>query len=177
MEKGFVMLPSQISQNEDGVSAALTEKSFLPRQRAAVANSAGMTALDAQDRAVLLAKEVSAFMPALDTPEGKIFLGAFIAELLAVTEENKRESRRRKQAEGIAAAKAKGVQFGRAPIPIPENFHEVCRAWANGELSQRKAAKACGMSPRTFRLAAEREGAIKKPPEEGSQDKSIRESA
>ena len=72
-------------------------------------------------------------MPLLDTRQGKDLLGTFIADLvlqiLSFVAQNEREYIRKRQAEGIAAAKAKGVKFGRKPLPLPDNFHEVHRAW------------------------------------------------
>lgn len=93
-------------------------------------------------------------MPLLDTRSGKDLLGTFIADLvlqiLSFVAQSERENIRRRQAEGIAAAKARGVRFGRPPIPLPENFHEVRRAWRDHELSLREAAEACGMPIGTF---------------------------
>ena len=74
-------------------------------------------------------------MPLLDTRNGKDLMGTFIADLvlqiLSFVAQSERESIRKRQQEGIAAAKAKGVKFGRPPLPIPENFHEVHQAWRN----------------------------------------------
>ena len=93
-------------------------------------------------------------MPLLDTRNGKDLMGTFIADLvlqiLSFVAQSERENIRRRQAEGIAAAKARGVRFGRPPIPLPENFHEVRRAWRDHELSLREAAEACGMPIGTF---------------------------
>lgn len=93
-------------------------------------------------------------MPLLDTRNGKDLMGTFIADLvlqiLSFVAENERASIRKRQAEGIAAAKARGVQFGRPVSPLPENFEEVFRRWRDNELSVRDAAKACGMPKGTF---------------------------
>lgn len=93
-------------------------------------------------------------MPLLDTRNGKDLMGTFIADLvlqiLSFVAENERASIRRRQAEGIAAAKARGVQFGRPVSPLPENFEEVFRRWRDNELSVRDAAEACGMPKGTF---------------------------
>ena len=71
-------------------------------------------------------------MPLLDTRQGKDLMGTFIADLvlqiLSFVAQNEREFIRKRQAEGIAAAKAKGVKFGRPPIPLPDNFYPVHKA-------------------------------------------------
>ena len=71
-------------------------------------------------------------MPLLDTRQGKYLMGTFIADLvlqiLSFVAQNEREFIRKRQAEGIAAAKAKGVKFGRPPIPLPDNFYPVHKA-------------------------------------------------
>ena len=93
-------------------------------------------------------------MPLLDTRQGKDLMGTFIADLvlqiLSFVAQNERENIRKRQAEGIAAAKARGVQFGRPPFPLPENFHDLHRAWRGKEITLRQAAKACGMPCGTF---------------------------
>ena len=74
-------------------------------------------------------------MPLLDTRNGKDLMGTFIADLvlqiLSFVAQSERENIKKRQQEGIAAAKAKGVKFGRPPIPLPENFDEVRQAWRN----------------------------------------------
>ena len=71
-------------------------------------------------------------MPLLDTRRGKDLMRTFIADLvlqiLSFVAQNEREFIRKRQAEGIAAAKAKGVKFGRPPIPLPDNFYPVHKA-------------------------------------------------
>lgn len=93
-------------------------------------------------------------MPLLDTRQGKDLLGTFIADLvlqiLSFVAQNEREYIRKRQAEGIAAAKAKGVKFGRKPLPLPDNFHEVHRAWRSKKLTLKQAAAACNMPVGTF---------------------------
>ena len=93
-------------------------------------------------------------MPLLDTRQGKDLLGTFIADLvlqiLSFVAQNEREYIRKRQAEGIAAAKAKGVKFGRKPRPLPENFYEVHRAWRTKKLTLKQAAAACNMPVGTF---------------------------
>ena len=93
-------------------------------------------------------------MPLLDTQQGKDLLGTFIADLvlqiLSFVAQNEREYIRKRQAEGIAAAKAKGIKFGRKPHPLPENFYEVHRAWRAKKLTLKQAAAACNMPVGTF---------------------------
>ena len=93
-------------------------------------------------------------MPLLDTRQGKDLMGTFIADLvlqiLSFVAQNEREYIRKRQAEGIAAAKAKGVKLGRKPIPLPENFYEVHQAWRSKKLTLKQAASACNMPVGTF---------------------------
>lgn len=98
-----------------------------------------------------LAKEITASLSALDVSSGKELLGDFVSELFFdLAEQQRREDRRQKQAEGIAAAKARGVRFGRAAKPVPDNFDELHRAWREGQISLKKAAETCGMARGTF---------------------------
>lgn len=98
-------------------------------------------------------------MPLLDTRRGKDLMGTFLSDIvlqvLSFVAENERMNIRQRQAEGIAAAKAKGVRFGRAPKPLPENFHAVYQRWKRGEITGTAAAKECGMPLSTFRYRAE----------------------
>ena len=98
-------------------------------------------------------------MPILDTRRGKDLLGTFISDLvlqlLPFVAENERTNIKQRQAEGIAAAKAKGVRFGRPPKPLPENFHSVYQQWKQGSITGTAAAKECGMPLSTFRYRAE----------------------
>lgn len=98
-------------------------------------------------------------MPILDTRRGKDLLGTFISDLvlqlLSFVAENERTNIKQRQAEGIAAAKAKGVRFGRPPKPLPENFHSVYQQWKQGTITGTAAAKECGMPLSTFRYRAE----------------------
>lgn len=93
-------------------------------------------------------------MPLLDTQRGKDLMGTFIADLvlqiLAFVAQSEREFIRKRQAEGIAAAKAKGVKFGRPSFPLPDNFYTVHKAWRAKKLTLKQAAAACGMSVGTF---------------------------
>ena len=70
--------------------------------------------------------------------------------LLSYVAENERINIKQRQAEGIAAAKARGVKFGRPPIPFPDNFYEVHKQWRNKELTLKQAAKACNLAASTF---------------------------
>ena len=93
-------------------------------------------------------------MPLLDTRRGKDLMGTFLSDIvlqvLSFVAENERTTIRQRQAEGIAAAKARGVKFGRPARPLPDNFHAVHRAWRNKELTLKQAAAACAMPTGTF---------------------------
>lgn len=98
-------------------------------------------------------------MPLLDTRRGKDLVGTFLSDIvlqvLSFVAENERTTIRQRQAEGIAAAKAKGVHLGRHPQPLPANFHTMYTKWKQGEITCTAAAKACGMPISTFRYRAE----------------------
>lgn len=93
-------------------------------------------------------------MPILDTRRGKDLVGSFLSDIvlqvLSFVAENERDNIRKRQAEGIAAAKAKGVKFGRPPLPYPENFSKVHHDWRRKKITLHQAADACGMSVGTF---------------------------
>ncbi len=93
-------------------------------------------------------------MPLLDTRNGKDLMGTFIADLvlqiLSFMAENERENIRKRQEQGIAAAKAKGVKFGRPQIPMPADFVKIITAWNDGSISAQEAACASNMSRATF---------------------------
>lgn len=102
-----------------------------------------------------LAQQVFSDISDLDPSRSKELLGVFVSELfLSVSEQERRALRRQQQAEGIAAARARGVKFGRSHKPLPENFEEYHAAWRRGQMSLREAARACGMPHATFRSAA-----------------------
>lgn len=104
-----------------------------------------------QEKLKELAKEISSDLSVLEGAQSKELLSDFVSELfVSLAEQNRREERRRKQAEGIAAAKARGVRFGRPAPPLPDNFDEVYRAWQEGRMSLRQAASACGMAKGSF---------------------------
>ncbi len=93
-------------------------------------------------------------MPLLDTRRGKDLVGTFLSDIvlqvLSFVAENERTNIRQRQAEGIAAARARGVKFGRPPRPLPENFYEVHRAWRDKKIPLRQAAEMCSMPEGTF---------------------------
>ena len=94
-------------------------------------------------------------MPLLDTRNGKDLLGTFIADLvlqiLAYVAESERENIRKRQAQGIAAAKARGVRFGRPECQLPEDFGQLLKAWESKHLSTEELLEYCGISESTFR--------------------------
>lgn len=93
-------------------------------------------------------------MPLLDTRRGKDLMGNFLADIvlsvLSYVAENERTNIRQRQAEGIAVARANGVQFGRRAKPLPDNFGKVYTQWKRGEVTTVTAAQACGMAKSTF---------------------------
>lgn len=97
-------------------------------------------------------------MPLLDTRRGKDLIGTFLSDvvlqILSFVAENERINIRQRQAEGIAAAKARGVRFGRPPSPLPDNFQSIYNKWKMGVISGTAAARACGMPLSTFRYKA-----------------------
>ena len=98
-------------------------------------------------------------MPLLDTRQGRDLTGTLIADivlqLLSYVAQTERENIRRRQAEGIAAAKARGVRFGRPPRPLPESYHHAYQQWKSGMITGTAAARKCGMPLSTFRYRAE----------------------
>lgn len=93
-------------------------------------------------------------MSLLDTRRGKDLLGTFLSDIvlqvLSFVAENERVNIRQRQAEGIAAAKARGVKFGRPKIPLPRDFEDICNKWKTQELTARQAAAYCGVGLSTF---------------------------
>lgn len=104
-------------------------------------------------------------MPLLDTRNGKDLMGTFIADLvlqiLSFVAQSERENIKSRQARGIAAAKARGVRFGRPRKPLPEEFEEASARWRRGEISLASAARACGVAASTFQYLVRREEAEK----------------
>lgn len=93
-------------------------------------------------------------MPLLDTRQGRDLTGVLIADivlqLLSYVAETEREFIRQRQAEGIAAAKRRGIKFGRTAKERPPEFESLKNAWMNGEISARNAAKQLGICHTTF---------------------------
>ena len=93
-------------------------------------------------------------MPLLDTRNGKDLMGTFIADLvlqiLSFVAESERSNIRKRQEEGIAAAKRRGVRFGRPEVVLPENFSDIVRRWEEGEITPTEAIKQCKVSKSTF---------------------------
>ncbi len=98
-------------------------------------------------------------MPILDTRREKNLLGTFISDLilalLSYVAETEYQTIHQRQAEGIAAAKERGVKFGRPPKPLPENFHEVYKEWKNDRITTEEAARLVNMPASTYRYRAE----------------------
>ncbi len=124
----------------------------------------GRNYVEIQDQWRILTKEkgidiVVLDMPLLDTWRGKDLMGTFLSDIvlqvLSFVAENERTNIRQRQAEGIAAAKARGVRFGRVPRPLPEKFHLVYHLWKNGKITGTAAAKDCEMPLSTFRYRTE----------------------
>lgn len=93
-------------------------------------------------------------MPLLDTRTAKDLMGTFIADLvlqiLSFVAESERTNTRKRQEQGIAAAKARGVRFGRPKKPLPENFAQIVDQWEHSELAFAEALKMSGMTNSTF---------------------------
>ena len=93
-------------------------------------------------------------MPLLDTRQGRDLMGTLIADivlqLLSYVAQTEREFIRQRQAEGIAAAKARGVRFGRKPKKRPEEYERLREEWRAGRISARAAARQLGVAHRTF---------------------------
>ena len=101
-------------------------------------------------------------MPLLDTRREKNLLGTFISDivltLLSFVAENERVNIRQRQAEGIAAAKKRGVRFGRPPKPLPDNFYDIYQRWRMKKITINQAAAECGMPRSTFFSKADKFG-------------------
>ena len=93
-------------------------------------------------------------MPLLDTRRGKDLMGTFLSDIvlqvLSFVAENERTNTKQRQAEGLAAAKAQGIKFCRPPLPLPDNFYEVHKAWRSKKITLKQAAEACNMPVGTF---------------------------
>ena len=93
-------------------------------------------------------------MPLLDTRQGKDLMGTFIADLvlqiLSFVAQSEREKIRERQEQGIAAAKARGVRFGRPEKELPDNFNQLVRAWEKKQILLPELLRECDMSEATF---------------------------
>ena len=93
-------------------------------------------------------------MPLLDTRNGKDLMGTFIADLvlqiLSFVAENERENIRKRQEQGIAAAKERGVRFGRPETKVPDNFQGIVTAWERRNIKFDEVLEKCQMSKSTF---------------------------
>lgn len=93
-------------------------------------------------------------MPLLDTRRGKDLMGTFLSDIvlqvLSFVAENERSNIRQRQAEGIAAAKARGVRFGRPVVAVPDDFDYFVREWECKRLPFAEMLEQCGMSESTF---------------------------
>ena len=98
-------------------------------------------------------------MRLLDTRRGKDLMGTFLSDIvlqvLSFVSENERTNIRQRQAEGIAAARKRGVRFGRPRLPLPENYPDAYQRWKAGQITGTAAARECGMPLSTFRYRAE----------------------
>jgi len=105
-------------------------------------------------------------MPLLDTRQGKDLMGTFIADLvlqiLSFVAQNERESIRKRQAEGIAAAKARGIRFGRPVKKPPANFGELARQWERGNLRTTDFMKQTGLTETTLYRRLRENQAVRK---------------
>ena len=106
-------------------------------------------------------------MPLLDTRRGKDLMGTFLSDIvlqvLSFVAENERKNIRQRQAEGIAAAKARGVRFGRPMIEVPECFEQIVDALEKKEMTLKDAVRLCGMSKTTlYRMMRDQQLAQKK---------------
>lgn len=93
-------------------------------------------------------------MPLLDTRREKDLMGTFVADLvlqiLSFVEESERVNIRKRQEQGIAAAKQRGVRFGRPEIPVPEDFLEMLADWEKKKITLDEILNTCNMSKTTF---------------------------
>ena len=112
-----------------------------------------------QEQWRIITKEIKADicvidMPLLDTRREKDLLGTFVADLvlqiLSFTSENERNAIKERQRQGIAAAKARGVRFGRPEKPIPDDFGDLIKKWKRGIISVKYITNHCKISQATF---------------------------
>ena len=119
----------------------------------------GRNYVEIQDQWRILTKEkgidiVVLDMPLLDTRTGKDLMGTFISDLvlqiLSFVAQDERENIKKRQAQGIAAAKARGVRFGRPEKPVPDNFGDIVNRWEKKEIKISEVVRICDMSEPTF---------------------------
>lgn len=104
-----------------------------------------------------LSREITDGLSKLGLDKRKEFLGALVGELYYSTAaQDRSDKNRQRQREAVAAAKARGVRFGPARKPLPDNFDEYHRKWRLGEMKMHEVAAACGMAKTTFHTAAMR---------------------
>ena len=93
-------------------------------------------------------------MPLLDTRKDKDLMGTFIADIvlqiLSFVAQSERENIKKRQAEGIAAAKKRGIKFGRPAIPLKDGFSDIVLSYLKGNIGAEKASRMCGVSQSTF---------------------------
>lgn len=119
----------------------------------------GRNYLEIQEQWRILTKEIGVDicvidMPLLDTRKGKDLLGTFMADLvlqiLSFVAENERDNIRKRQEQGIEAAKRRGVRFGRPETKVPDDFKNIVRAWERGDVKINEVLERCQMSRSTF---------------------------
>ena len=119
----------------------------------------GRNYVEIQNQWRMLTKEIGSDicvvdMPLLDTRNGKDLMGTFIADLvlqiLSFVAENERDNIRKRQEQGISAAKERGVRFGRPKTKVPDNFVGIVKAWKCGNLKLEEALEKCQISKSTF---------------------------
>ena len=104
-----------------------------------------------QEKLRLLAEEITEDLSRLESAQSKELLSDFVSELfLSMAKQDQQAVRRQKQAEGIAAAKERGVHFGRPVVPVADNFSAIVLAWESGLLSFDDALEKSGLSYSTF---------------------------
>lgn len=104
-----------------------------------------------RDRLRQMAQEVMSEISELDPSRNKELLGVFVSELfLSVAEQESRRERCQRQAEAVAAAKARGVRFGRERMELPDGFEDLVEDWSNGLVTASEAGRMLGISRHTF---------------------------
>ncbi len=103
------------------------------------------------------AEEIMGLLSGQDFAASQALVSQFVSELFfALAQKRQREERRLRQAEGIAAAKERGVRFGPSRKPLPTGFIQYYRAWQKGEMTLTQAAETCGMTRASFYRAVDR---------------------